>query len=1571
MGYTIPDGVDTMLDVVGVGWPNVDEDAYRDMADALREFGDDADDDAYAAYQHIQKLLASGQSESLTALDKHWSKVQGKHKDLAKAARLVAGALDRVADIIVARKIAAVAELADLCATVGVTLAFAPVTAGLSTLLAGAKIAATRIAFKRILKEMAEAAVGEIVATLTEPAVAAIESIVADLAVQTALNVAGVQDGYNPDQTARAGKDALQINSAGGSGGPGLGGGPGSGGGPEIDHDAHSKAGMHLAGVQIIMREKAGGKLGKAKGHHGRAKGKDSLTAVLDTTIDGVVDKLGTALKDLGEHVGTTVPKSISKSSAIHKDTDQDVRDGLQKISAGDTKDRDKGDRRVDDGGGRRRPPPSMRDAQEDPRSNAVSLSKRRCETDPVDVASGQMVLPQTDLALPGVLPLVLRRTHISDYRYGHFFGMSWASTLDERLELLGTGAAWAREDGSVLLYPALPDEDAEVHPVEGDRLPLSQSGTTAMGDTTYVVTDPLTGLIRRFTGNPYRSGLYWLREVEDRNGNAIQILRDEHGIPATVLHEGGYRVVVSSDTQLGRVTGLSLHTPQGPAPVLTFGFDENASLESVTNSSGLPLRFTYDQDQRITSWTDRNSSTYQYVYDDAGRVNRTIGPEGYLSSAFTYGTRSETGGRITRYTDATGATTAFHLNDRHQVVAETDPLGNTTHYAFDAYDRMLEVTDPLGHTTQLERDEAGSIIAMTAPDGARTAALYNEQRLPVEIVERGGRRFLYEYDATGNRTAVINSAGERTDFILDGAGASAEIRSASGGAVRVTNNAAGLPMAVTAATGATATCSRDAFGRITEVVDAEGSTLRQEWTVEGHLSWRELPDGTREEWTWGGEGNLLTHTDRMGRVVTHSYTHFALPAGTRSGDEPGYTFTHDGELRLTKVTDTRGREWTYAYDQAGRLIRESDFDGRSLAYQHDAAGRLVKRTNASGQSLAYQRDVLGRVAQVSHDDGSSFFTYGPTGHLQEIASAEARVTLEADDAGRIVGETVNGHTFRYAYDAQGRRTWRCTPSGAESSLEYGPAGLSAFIAGEHTFRFERDALGRETSRTLDGSLAMGQDWDPVGRVTRHSLRSAEAEMLERIFTYQPDGTPVGIEDSIVGGRTFTLDTAGRITGVQAQGWSEQYSYNTAGDQVRADLPEPAPGQDSVGERLYDGTRLSRSGRTHYTYDAQGRLISRCVRTLSGKQLIWTFRWNAEDRLVQVHTPHETLWRYLYDGLGRRIAKVHHDADGAVIERIEYSWDGSQLAEQRTGNTVLVWDYAGLYPLAQREARRHSGDQEDTDRRFFAIVNDLTGSPQYMISPNGDMAWRARATAWGATQWNRGATAYTPLRYPGQYYDPETGLHYNVHRYYDPQTGRYISPDPLGLAPAANHYAYVPNPFTMADPLGLAGCSADHTWGGKVVFVQDEHGRPSEMHATVTRDMLREGTDADGALRPPGFIHGPRHNQARGHMLAQVLGGSGDSLDNLFTITQSPTNNGVMRSLEKNILDAVEGDPANGNAGQTVQYSVYLEYTDDRANSVPSRIYMAADGSNGFNLDKDFPNPDHAAQQIRRQRGIQ
>jgi RHS repeat-associated protein len=77
---------------------------------------------------------------------------------------------------------------------------------------------------------------------------------------------------------------------------------------------------------------------------------------------------------------------------------------------------------------------------------------------------------------------------------------------------------------------------------------------------------------------------------------------------------------------------------------------------------------------------------------------------------------------------------------------------------------------------------------------------------------------------------------------------------------------------------------------------------------------------------------------------------------------------------------------------------------------------------------------------------------------------------------------------------------------------------------------------------------------------------------------------------------------------------------------------------------------------------------------------------------------------------------------------------------------------------------------------------------------------------WGETFGADGAwAADTPLRFPGQYHDRETGLNYNLQRYYDPSTGRYASADPINLLGGLSVHSYVLNPLTWLDPLGLHG----------------------------------------------------------------------------------------------------------------------------------------------------------------------
>ncbi|MER6551504.1 DUF6531 domain-containing protein [Streptomyces sp. NPDC001725] len=1416
MAVTVPDWADTMLDVIGINWPNVDEDAYRDMAVSLREFADDVEDDGFLANQHVQRLLSSGHGEALDALNSHWGKVKDKHiKDIAGAARTIAGALDNAAMAIEAMKYAAIVHLGVLAGKAGISMALIPVTGGLSMLIGGAAIAVAQQAIRRVIKECLEEVVGYIVSAMTEPAVAALENMAADLVVQIGANAMGLQNGVDMNQVGQSGKegfkegvagakDSLQLASADGPG-------PVSGKGVHIEHSEHDRAGTKLNLVSIDMHGKTAGKLANAKSHHSRTRGKDDIAGALDPVIDKAMKALGKANKAMGDHLGEALPKAVKEISTIQKKIDLDIKDGIGPPSRA----RDKGDatapRPEERRDSTRTKPDALNTAKDEPRRNAISLEKKTCENDPVDVATGEMTLPQTDLSLPGVLPLALRRTHLSAYRYGQWFGRSWASTLDERIELdaLGAGAVWAREDGSLLIYPRLPlpDDTDGVLPVEGPRLPILHGGQHN-GQTTYYVTDPHSGLTRSFQGGPYNaSPAYWLREIEDRNHNRISFARLGDGSPTAVVHSGGYRVTLIIED--ARVRELALRTPDGPVTVMRYDYDAPGNLDGVVNSSGLPLRFTYDPDARITSWTDRNDSTFRYVYDDVGRVIRTTGPDGYLSSTFTYDTHPETGDRVTRYTDSLGATKVYHFNDRLQAVAEVDPLGGVTHRTFDRYDRLLSRTDPLGRTTTYTYDDHGNPIRIEHPDGSSATVEYNELNQLAAVTGPDGATSRQEYDDRGNPTLFTRPDGSTTRLTHGPNGHLTGVDDSLGALDRLRCDAAGLPLAIRGPLGTVTRYTRDAFGRAITITDPQGRTTELEWTVEGKLARRTDPDGAQQSWMYDGEGNCLIHTDAAGGETRFEYTHFDLVSARTTADGVRQEFTHDTELRVSRVTNPQGLNWDYTYDPAGRLSSETDFDGRTLRYTHDACGQLTSRTNAAGQTVRYERDTAGRVTAKDADGAVTRFTYDIHGRLASATGPDTELSYVRDGSGRVLSETCDGRTLTNTYDETGRRLRRVTPSGAVSSWSF-PAGLRAELnASGHQVVFDFDETGRETTRRLGDALTVEHAYDPAGRLTDQRVRASGDRILQlRSYTYRADGHLTSVDELSGGHRRLEVTPAGRVTGVTAENWSERYAYDEGGNQTTATWP----GEDhATGPREYAGTRITRAGRVRYEHDAQGRVTLRQKVRLSRKPETWHYGWDTEDRLVSVTTPDGTRWRYLYDALGRRTSKQRLAADGTTVaEEVTFSWDGDTLCEQTTSlagspdSVALTWDHDGVKPVTQVERRLL--DRAEVDRRFFAIVTDLIGTPRELIDEQGEVAWHTRATLWGTTSWNRGADAYTPLRFPGQYFDPESGLHYNRHRHYDPESGRYLSPDPLGLVPAPNAATYVDNPTRWVDPLGLAQC---------------------------------------------------------------------------------------------------------------------------------------------------------------------
>ncbi|MFD5078903.1 putative T7SS-secreted protein [Streptomyces sp. NPDC058371] len=1051
-----------------------------------------------------------------------------------------------------------------------------------------------------------------------------------------------------------------------------------------------------------------------------------------------------------------------------------------------------------DAGSGARR----AEDAADPSRPPKVKCSGR----EPVDFATGRMFMPQVDVSLPGSLPLDFRRDFESSYRAGHWFGPSWSSTIDQRLTVDAIGVVFHGENNLLLSFPH-PAPGVPVLPEAGPRYPLERHA-----DGSYTLTDSESGLQRHFLAppgdEPGGDGTAPLNEITDRCGRTVRAEYDEHGNPLALSHSGGYRLEFS--TENGRITALR----SAGNELVRYGYTDG-HLTEITRSSGVPTRFEYDAEGRILAWTDTNHSRYTFVYDDQDRCVSQTGVEAHLASEFHYSEPSpDTGLSTTTVTDSLGHTWRYTVNHRCQVIAETDPTGATTYTTQDRYNRVVSRTDARGARTEFAYDDAGHLLNVTRPDGSVQRASYDGLGLPVALDLPGGARWRQEFDERGLRTSVTDPADRTTRYTYDERGHLTSVTDPLGAVTRLRHDAAGLLLERGDPVGGVTAYRRDALGRIVERTAPGGESTYYDWTAEGHPARVTHPDGSTEHWLYDGEGNCLSHTDALGATTRFEYTHFDLLAARSDPDGTRHEFVHDTELRLTSVTNSLGLSWGYRYDEAGRLTEETDFDGRTTRYEVDPLGHVAARTTPLGATIRYERDEMGRVVRKEAAGAVTSYTYDPAGRLLQAVGPDGELTYQYDRSGRVKTELSDGRPLAFAYDAAGRRTRRVTPGGQVTVYAHDTAGRTVRLTtGGHEVTFTRDEAGQELSRTFGEALSLTSSWDEAGRITGQEVAYGERSVSRRSYTYDLNGHLAGTDDTVRGPRRFALDPVGRVTDVTGDRWSETYAYgHGGGGTTAARWPDTHAGADAQGERVYEGTRIMGAGANRYVYDRAGRLVRRTRTRLSRKPDVWQYSYDAEDRLVSVTTPDGTVWRYRYDPLGRRTAKERLAADGdRVVERTEFVWDGPVLAEQSTAptgqvphRTTLTWDYDGLAPVTQTERLIDAATQDEIDARFFAVATDLIGTPTELIDEQGRIAWHSRTTLWGITTWNATATAYTPLRFPGQYFDPETGLHYNHHRYYDPRTARYVTPDPLGLAPAPDPAGYVHNPHTTSDPLGLA-----------------------------------------------------------------------------------------------------------------------------------------------------------------------
>ena len=420
---------------------------------------------------------------------------------------------------------------------------------------------------------------------------------------------------------------------------------------------------------------------------------------------------------------------------------------------------------------------------------------------------------------------------------------------------------------------------------------------------------------------------------------------------------------------------------------------------------------------------------------------------------------------------------------------------------------------------------------------------------------------------------------------------------------------------------------------------------------------------------------------------------------------------------------------------------------------------------------------------------------------------------------------------LRYEYDVLGNLAQTIRPDGqVQSNLSYGSGHIYGIALNKKDMvAFQRDDLHRETARMLANGLVQSKNYNDVGLLSSQLIQPEQETLgrvqhqAERQYHYDQNYLLTQVDDSRLGKLNYQYDAVGRLIQSQSVHKTESFAFAPAGN-----LIDPIATQASqVKSNL-----IAQYKGKNYKYDAQGNVIES---SHAGKTLKLT--WDNLNRLIRSdHNGQVT--EYGYDVFGRRLYKKNQNAQTLTL----FGWDGDLMIWEsqqshdveenytkhyvyepqsfvpllQTGYTGFIKlletpDYAQFQhedylvykdPIWKTETRKNKAELE----RVLFYHCDQVGTPQTLSNELGECIWEIKQDVWGGAleiKASHNLLEQTNIRFQGQYYDGETGLHYNRYRYYEPHSARYVSKDPIGLLGGMNNSKYVRNPNQWVDRMGL------------------------------------------------------------------------------------------------------------------------------------------------------------------------
>ena len=735
------------------------------------------------------------------------------------------------------------------------------------------------------------------------------------------------------------------------------------------------------------------------------------------------------------------------------------------------------------------------------------------------------------------------------------------------------------------------------------------------------------------------------------------------------------------------------------------------------------------------------SARVWRYTYNALGQVLTAKSPRTDLNDTTTY----------TYYTCTTGAQCG-------QINTITNALGQiTTFNTYDGNGNPLTNTDPNGTVTTLVYD-ARQRLKSRQVGTETTSYSYYPTGLLKTVTRPDASMVSYTYDSAHRLTQITDGLGYYIKYTLDNAGnRMAESYYDPGNNLQRThsrtfNAVSTLYQDINAAgtSAVTTTYGYDAQGNQTSIAAPLSRDASNAFDALNRLSQVTDPNGGITKMAYDERDNRTSVVDP--RRLSTSYTFDGFDERTQlvSPDSGTTTYGYNSGGLIHTITDARGITLYYNFDALNRLIQNSLGDG-TYTYQYDqGTNGLGHLTGAHDEhhTMAFTYDALGRLTGKSQSNYTVIKSvgYGYTnGDLISLVTPSGQTVTYSYTNHRITSVAVNSTTIlnNVAYESFGpAATWTWGDGVARTRTFTQDGDTNTFTPGD-LFTVGYDNAERISSVTdnTNSALSWSLGYDSLDR-----LNSASGTGTTYGWTYDANNNPLTQTGTFA--TTFTIAPTSNQIASTSGSLVRTYAYDADGDTT---------GYGSATFAYNNNGRMKSatvsSGTTNYSYNAFGQLYQKTGATT-------TFLF--------------------YDEVGNLLGE--YASNGALIQ--ETVWmDNLPVATLRPNGSGISIYYVDTDQLNTPRTVARTSDH----KAVWTWNPDPFGTAQPNQNPNG-----------------LGTFIYN-LRFPGQYYQTETGLFYNYFRDYDPQTGRYIESDPIGLAGGSySTYAYAAgNPVSRIDPKGL------------------------------------------------------------------------------------------------------------------------------------------------------------------------